>query len=49
MGIAFEHNGTAVVIDRRNGVVRVDPATGAQSIVSRDGNLETPISVAVVP
>jgi hypothetical protein len=34
-GIALEASGKIVAIDRVNGVVRVDPATGTQSIVSR--------------
>jgi hypothetical protein len=36
------------VIDRRNGVVRVDLSTGAQSIVSGGDRFEAPIGVAVV-
>jgi hypothetical protein len=31
----LEANGKIVAIDRVNGVVRVDPATGTPSIVSR--------------
>jgi streptogramin lyase len=42
-GVAVEANGAIVVIDRKNGLVRVDPATGTQTMVSTGGNLAGPI------
>jgi hypothetical protein len=39
MGVAVEANGAILVIDGANGVIRINPATGAQTTVSTGGSL----------
>jgi sugar lactone lactonase YvrE len=58
-GVAFDANGQILVVDVNafgtagsgssgpGGVVRVDPRTGAQTVVSKGGYFKTPLSVAV--
>jgi hypothetical protein len=42
-GVAVEGNDKIVVIDRVNGVVRIDPNNGSQTVVSSGGDLAGPI------
>jgi sugar lactone lactonase YvrE len=42
-GVAVEANGRILVIDRVNGVVRIDPSNGLQTVVSSGGDLAGPI------
>ena len=49
MGVAVEANGHILVCDRSTGVVRVDPATGAQSVVSTGGVFTVPLGLAIAP
>jgi DNA-binding beta-propeller fold protein YncE len=46
-GIALEANGNIVLISQVNGVIRVNPSTGAQSIVSKGGSFSRPLGIAV--
>jgi len=42
-GVGVEANGRIVVIDRVNGVVRIDADNGSQTVVSSGGDLTGPI------
>ena len=57
-GVTFDANGQILVVDRDafgfqanaagpGGVVRVDPRTGAQTVISRGGYFKTPVAIAV--
>ena len=41
-GVAVEADASILIVDRRNGVVRVNPATGAQALLSTGGSLGGP-------
>jgi hypothetical protein len=47
LGVTIDADREILVADRRNGVVRVNAATGAQSIVSTGGSFVTPTGIAV--
>jgi DNA-binding beta-propeller fold protein YncE len=46
-GVVLESSGKIVVADRFSGVLRIDPATGAQTVLAADGSIESPIAVAL--
>jgi len=50
-GVAFAANGDLLIADIRNGVIRIDPSSGAQTVVSTGGHFErgNTYRLAVVP
>jgi glucose/arabinose dehydrogenase len=48
LGVAVEATGAILVADPHSGIIRVDPGTGVQTIVTEPGSLSFPSGVAVV-
>ena len=48
LGVAVEATGAILVADPHSGIIRIDPRTGVQTIVTERGSLSFPSGVAVV-
>ena len=48
LGVAVEASGAILVADPHSGIIRIDPATGVQTIAAKGGSLSFPSGVAVV-
>jgi Bacterial Ig domain/Cadherin-like len=45
-GVAYEPTGTVLVLDQNNGLIRLNPSTGAQTVLVGSTQLSNPVSVA---
>jgi hypothetical protein len=48
MAVALGADGGILVVDRHNGIVRIDPGSGAQTIVTGGDLFKAPLDLAVV-